>query len=800
MVREYKPKGPKTWNKHILENALKEREEKGTSMRELSKKYNIPMTTLHRNMEFKKKDGGAMAFLEVERRGKKPVLPPEACEELRQVIVDLGSLNFAPTDEDVRDLVRQYVLSNDIVAAKKVFKYKGVEGTPGTDWLRQFLKDQRLSLKDATKLSKERHNATRNPYIIYKFYDMLENLIEKLGIADRPDLFWNADETGLPHEPRKCKVIAEKGRKTLEVVPGSDRENTTVLAACAASGMVAPPLIVYSGQQVQLAWRPSVSDPAKYPMQYAHPTGWMNTDIFFKWFRLWEEEYRTFDAPESIEPRLMLYDGHLSHVGIDTIRHAREFKVSILKLPPHTTDLLQPLDVAVFSALKSHWGAVLFKRLQQVRSRLSKAEFATLLSSDAVWGASFSKENVAAGFRKCGIYPCDREKYPATRFSQPVLDKYNKWVADGRKTMSVEEMNDIEKVIEEEEVEGDKEESEEEIFEHEGVKGRFVSYFVPNDRPNDMVRLDKTPPAVTTQNFKTLCLQRLDETPKAAGKKAVPRKGVNPYASIVTCDEEFQRAEKEVEEKENEKKRKEEAKQERAEAKKQKEEEKVCKQKGKAEKKKEKEKELKKQEEVKEKKKKKRKKIESETESESEIEIEFNDDSEDEFPSTSLKKMLKEFSLQFPPATEKHAKLYLNSVWESVCPPVEEISIINAWYAVIYNPVEVGTASSSKPRLYVGKVIRRFLREKNGIAQFLEINCLQPAIKTTTTELIEFPSHLGEDIGLFAIPDVIAGPLQGLYLGQGKWSFPDYPDCVSTFIMVTKIDRDEAYSNFLRKL
>ena len=36
---------------------------------------------------------------------------------------------------------------------------------------------------------------------------------------------------------------------------GSDRENTTILAAVSASGKTFPPLIIFPGKQVQTTWR-----------------------------------------------------------------------------------------------------------------------------------------------------------------------------------------------------------------------------------------------------------------------------------------------------------------------------------------------------------------------------------------------------------------------------------------------------------------------------------------------------------------------------------------------------------------
>ena len=220
-----------------------------------------------------------------------------------------------------------------------------------------FIKSQHLSLKEATKLCAPRYNATKNPFIVYHYYDSLESIIRDLKLENRPDLIWNTDESGLPHEPKKCRIVSLKGQKTLQVTPGSDRENTTVLATCSAAGKALPPLIIFSGMSVQTTWRPNIPlHDENYPWQYATKSGWMEYEIFYKWFKLFEEKTRTFDNDGVIEPRLLVFDGHLSHLWYGTLKLARNNNVTILKLPPHTTDLLQPLDVAVFKSLKDSWG------------------------------------------------------------------------------------------------------------------------------------------------------------------------------------------------------------------------------------------------------------------------------------------------------------------------------------------------------------------------------------------------------------------------------------------------------------
>ena len=171
---------------------------------------------------------------------------------------------------------------------------------------------------------------------------------------DRPDLIWNSNESGLPLDPKKCKVVSLKGQKTMQIVTTSDRDNTTVLAAVSPSGAVLPPLIIFQGKQVQMTWRLSTAaNHAFYPWVYANEKDWMKSDIFSKWFCEWESRTRIITEAGSLEPRLMIYDGHLSHLSYNTIKHTRINNVTILKLLLHTTDLLQPLDVSVFSTLLS---------------------------------------------------------------------------------------------------------------------------------------------------------------------------------------------------------------------------------------------------------------------------------------------------------------------------------------------------------------------------------------------------------------------------------------------------------------
>lgn len=75
-------------------------------------------------------------------------------------------------------------------------------------------------------------------------------------------------------------------------------------------------------------------------------------------------------------PVLLIYDGHSTHVGLNIIEEARRANVTILKIPAHTSHVLQPLDVSVMKSFKDQWDTslVLWQRLN-VGKPLPKKDF-----------------------------------------------------------------------------------------------------------------------------------------------------------------------------------------------------------------------------------------------------------------------------------------------------------------------------------------------------------------------------------------------------------------------------------------
>ncbi|OWR52009.1 hypothetical protein KGM_205139 [Danaus plexippus plexippus] len=79
-----------------------------------------------------------------------------------------------------------------------------------------------------------------------------------------------------------------------------------------------------------------------------HPSGWIQPELFTKWLR----HFVTIVKPSKEDPVLLVLDGHYSHTHN---KFGRDNGVSIICLPPHSTDHMQPLDVSFMFPLKTFY-------------------------------------------------------------------------------------------------------------------------------------------------------------------------------------------------------------------------------------------------------------------------------------------------------------------------------------------------------------------------------------------------------------------------------------------------------------
>jgi len=142
----------------------------------------------------------------------------------------------------------------------------------------------------------------------------------------------------------------------------------------------------------------------------------MTSEIFLSWFNVFIHHVQE-------RPLLLILDGHKSHISLSLIEKARQNSVTIVKLPSHTTDKLQPLDCVPFAALKRNWNEMLVDHQRREGFKnISKSQFVDLLC--IAWSKAMTPEIIMTGFRVTGIFPLDVNRFPKDNFNKERLSSF----------------------------------------------------------------------------------------------------------------------------------------------------------------------------------------------------------------------------------------------------------------------------------------------------------------------------------------------------------------------------------------
>jgi hypothetical protein len=205
-----------------------------------------------------------------------------------------------------------------------------------------------------------------------------------------------------------ARGCVERKHVTASLQDGN-REWITLLACVCADGSTSPPGLIYqaAGTAVQSSWVESI-DPRKHSVHLTtSPSGWTNDDVGLTWLE------QVFDRYTKKNPRrkyrLLIVDGHESHLTMDFIRYCEDNKILLAIFPPHSTHTLQPLDVVCFKPLSSEYKNELTKRIHQSHGWLpvKKGNFFPLFWK--VWVASFTEKTILNSFKATGISPLNAD-------------------------------------------------------------------------------------------------------------------------------------------------------------------------------------------------------------------------------------------------------------------------------------------------------------------------------------------------------------------------------------------------------
>lgn len=321
-------------------------------------------------------------------------------------IKNLSAAGFSPDRTTVRSIA--YRLAKELGIPNK---FNDVNEMAGYDWLNSFLKrNPELSLRQAEGLSVSRAQGM-NKEDVDNFFKLLENILRKNKLFDRPFMIFNVDESGLQANNKPGTVIAVKGSKNVHnLTSGEKGETVSIIACCSASGQFLPPTLIYKGVY------------KKPEFEYGLPPGstvfmnpkssYISADLFSKWFN---EVFLVLKPPGN---SVLILDGHASHCSSpELLQTAVNNEVALVCLPSHTTHVLQPLDRSFFGPLKTYfrketnaWMANPKNEKRQIERRVMG-----MLIGKA-WGKAATVANAVSGFRVAGIFPFDPNVIPDELF------------------------------------------------------------------------------------------------------------------------------------------------------------------------------------------------------------------------------------------------------------------------------------------------------------------------------------------------------------------------------------------------
>lgn len=119
-------------------------------------------------------------------------------------------------------------------------------------------------------------------------------------------------------------------------------------------------------------------------------------------FEFWLEYMFIPTTAHVNRPLLLILDGHSSHVSLKILDLLKQNRIICLLLPSHTTHALQPLDVVVFSSVKSYWSAIVKNHLKNGNKGVKNHEFARLMKKLFVDKLAFSPCRIVSSFARAG--------------------------------------------------------------------------------------------------------------------------------------------------------------------------------------------------------------------------------------------------------------------------------------------------------------------------------------------------------------------------------------------------------------
>ena len=357
----------------------------GQSLRKASLQWGVPKSTLLSRRQGH--EPRREAFASQQR------LSPVQESHLTQWILTQAALGLPPTHAQIRQF------------AERILAIKGDSQPLGKHWMQAFLRrnpsicTQKVQSRESVRVNGATTEVIK-PWFNYFYIPEVQ--------AIKPENRYNMDEAGIMEGLGENGLVvgSVEKRSVQKKTPGS-RAWTSFLECISATGVSLPPLVMFKGKSVQQQWFPDDLSPLQGWEFTATDNGWTTDKTAVEWL---EKIFIPLTQPSRPqEKRLLVLDGHGSHETTDFMYLCFQHNIHLLYLPPHTSHVLQPLDLSVFSSMKrSYRKEIGFLNELTDSSPIGKQNF--LICYQKARKDALTISNIKSGWKASGLWPVSSAK------------------------------------------------------------------------------------------------------------------------------------------------------------------------------------------------------------------------------------------------------------------------------------------------------------------------------------------------------------------------------------------------------
>ncbi|GAB7336127.1 hypothetical protein MBLNU13_g08914t1 [Cladosporium sp. NU13] len=215
-----------------------------------------------------------------------------------------------------------------------------------------------------------------------------------------PSHVYNMDESGFAvgaSQSSRALVNIRNASSWKQI--GSRQEWITAIECVSASGVAVPPLLIFKAKHTNTGWIPAQAPPDWHFS--TSNSGWTSDSHGYEWLT-------TVFAPSTkpndpLTRRLLIMNSHSSHITANVIAFCMQNAIDLLILPPHTSHLLQPLDVGVFAPLKRALARETDAALRHDTGRIPRVQWVEMYIRARE--RALTSKNILSGWRSTGLVP-----------------------------------------------------------------------------------------------------------------------------------------------------------------------------------------------------------------------------------------------------------------------------------------------------------------------------------------------------------------------------------------------------------